>query len=408
MNAKLGILLLECDSYLRLCEAGLREDMAKRIMYSILPSLTGKTQAHQTGGVIDYNVLKSAIDGRHNIIKYGTQACVEELRTYGYSGSDTLLEQKQKIYAHALEATNAGHYEDAIEYAIQAFADYTAWQEDYGGKAWEQIAKTVQEIINLDQDLSLVRRKGKGIEAEVPIMQKLIMAMNVFDGLSHNTSSIMRNLVEQESKELDPQKLDPQGSYIGRQKRFLEIQQMMDAKELQNPLDVFKQIEPTLVESGDIYRVKDWATKLREQPGYRKQTHINELASIRARKELMNPITEISKVIDSIKLFCTKSLSTSTSNTSENVVECCRLAKTKSYDLFLRIKDLMEWPSFQETASTEVQNKIKQLLATSTIARNKLHDLYAGPIDNIYELAKPVFAQLKETVEDIRTIINSI
>ena len=53
-------------------EATIRSDMAKRIMYSILPSTVDPSQVVMSGGVVDYKALDAAVEGAADIIAFGT------------------------------------------------------------------------------------------------------------------------------------------------------------------------------------------------------------------------------------------------------------------------------------------------------------------------------------------------
>ena len=70
----------------RLCslyaEASIEEDMAKRIMLSIIPALNTPAELHHTGG-FDQKALRSAVHGAVDVIKYGTAVCVDEMEHYG-------------------------------------------------------------------------------------------------------------------------------------------------------------------------------------------------------------------------------------------------------------------------------------------------------------------------------------
>lgn len=279
-----------------LSEAGLRADMAKRIMYSILPGVASPTQTMATQGVVDYKALKAAVEGRKDIIKYGVNAAVKELRHYegdlsvAELGAPAAL-AKGKPYHLARAYANQGDNEKAMDIAIKMFGDKEAWPPAHGGEAWLAIAKTVKSIVVLDKNLEDVRAsRGTDpgyMDKELTIMQQLIIAMNVFDGLSHNTASILSNMVEEEALVMHPGASTPELNDLT-SKEFQTIQHMMDAKELRNPTQVFREIEPALVGSGDINRYKDWVSLLHRDPTYRAHDPNldNEKFLIRFRKQI--------------------------------------------------------------------------------------------------------------------------
>lgn len=288
-------LWLMTKTYAISCEASLRSDMAKRIMYSILPSVSDKTQLHMTGGVVDYNALRYAVEGRRDIIKYGTKACVQELKSYK---KDINAPIPLQALSKGIASIESGDYSAAADLAAKCFADYSGWAGGYGGKAWEKIARSLQRLIAYDQTLK-ESKESKDLDQELQIMQQIVIELNVFDGLSHNNSSVMKNLVDQEWQEMHT------GNNESRNKELDEITRMMDAKELTNPMDVYKEIESTLVESGDIHRFKDWTRKLHNLPEYR-QTNLKkneEMMRTRFRK-IVNPYTaRLNENADVLKSF---------------------------------------------------------------------------------------------------------
>lgn len=275
--------------YSLISEANLRSDMAKRIMYSIIPSLSNTTQIMGTQGVVDYNALKAAIEGRKDIIKYGARACAKELGHYGGPskpyGLQVLIDTRK--------------YEELFKIAIKLFGQEENWEPHFGGKAWFNIAKTLNKINDFDRSLDELRsnrnKEPNFAEKEIIIMRELVVALNVFDGLSHNTESIMSNMVKEESLELHPEQ-----TYDQIMEEFEAIQKLQDAKEINDPLSVFKEIEKDLINSGDINRYKDWVSKIHRDPSYREENdNLNlEKKSIRLRKILNNHFLQIDSRIN--------------------------------------------------------------------------------------------------------------
>lgn len=162
------------DKLLTLCsfynEATLEDDMAKRIMLSIIPSLMSNTEKYYTGG-FDYKVLKSAVNGAKDLVKYGTRACAEEMRHYGagiiemYNDlknqriTDITDEEYERIKVLKIryegiekkktaerELERAGRYKDSLKLMTDAFNEEDAWETSYGGKAWAKISHTLYQI----------------------------------------------------------------------------------------------------------------------------------------------------------------------------------------------------------------------------------------------------------------------
>jgi len=273
---KSAIILAKANKYMLQAEAMLRDDMAKRIMYSVIPSLAKDSEVYHTGGVVDYKALAAAIEGRHDIIKYGARACVQELKHY---------KEAFVIYHDTVEALKNADYKKIFEISIKCFNDVKKWDPNYGGDAWKKIAETLLRITQLDENLKQLRANKRSLpdfyDQEVEIMKQIVIYLNVFDGLSHNTSSILKNILNEEEREYHIEEtILP----------FKEIENLLDAKELKDPIDVFKQIYPTLKGSGDINRYKDWFNKIKLNKKYQQNNDESkkDLFIIRLRKTL-NP-----------------------------------------------------------------------------------------------------------------------
>jgi hypothetical protein len=259
-------------AYLRLCYAGLQEDMAQRIMFSTLPYLANPAQVALTEGVVDVNALKAAVEGRKNIIKYGVIAVLGELEHYREAFTNTGVKgKKSEPYIRCRNAIVNNKFSAAMDIAIDAFKDSESWYTQYGGRPWEMIARAIRQIARLDYSLDELRSKPRSQEndkQEVQLMRDLIVEMNVFDGLAHNSDSILNNLAE-----LEANALVPASKPMERKKRYkenyIQLKRLMDAKELNSPVEVFKLIQDTLIGSGDINKFKDWVTKMRSHQEFR-------------------------------------------------------------------------------------------------------------------------------------------
>jgi len=299
------------------CEASIRSDMAKRIMHSILPDAGNvndpawAARISSTKGVMDYNSLAAAAEGKADIIKYGTLACVEELRHFtkrNYNGGGDQ-------YFVALDAANAGKFEEAIDICVTAFGDYEGWGAAYGGKAWEKIAKTIKNLIVLEKQLKELDTKksdekfewkGKSdpyaVDAKIDTLNDIVIQLNVFDGLAHNTGSIMPKVIGEEGKDFDKRNKTeynifgetPPGAYDYTKEKEIVLR-MMDAKELQDSAHVYKEIEDTLKGSGDINRWKDWTGKITSKPSYNldPQAHTMNLIKVKIHKVIKDKVNEL-------------------------------------------------------------------------------------------------------------------
>jgi len=270
------------------CRAALRHDMAKRIMYSILPAVADPMQVKHTEGVVDYKALEYAIEGYDKIIDYGLLACNEEIKHYLPSKSSP--DYKEEIR----KLISTKKYEDAAKLCIKLFEDKGGWETNYGGEAWKKIAETLYDMILISDAL---KRPGSQ-DHKINLMKQMVVELNIFDGLSHNTSAVLPNLIEIEEKLL--------GAHTTIENdEVSKTNRLMDAKELSDYMDVYKEVEPHLQESGDIHKFKDWNTKLRTDPRYHKSNENRkiDLIKIRLKKEILGlkRINDIYGFLDNMK-----------------------------------------------------------------------------------------------------------
>lgn len=79
------------------------------------------------------------------------------------------------------------------------FANKTAWARNYGGYAWEKIARSLKSLAIIKSGM-IAAKKENNLELELDFMKQAIIELNVFDGLAHNTNSIMKNIIELENQ----------------------------------------------------------------------------------------------------------------------------------------------------------------------------------------------------------------
>lgn len=267
----------------------LRADMAKRIMYSILPSVCDSAQIFHTQGVVDYKALSAACEGRRSIIKFGTKACMREANHYTKK-SDTFTNELSEEFTK-------GNYFYVILRTTQVFADKFGWNSSFGGEAWFQISNSILKILSYDEELEkVVKAKNTCFnfwETSIEIMKSIVIEMNVLDGLAHNTDSIMKNLVNEEASEYS--------TSTGQE--FEKIKKLMDAKELSNAIDVYRCIEHELIESGDIVRYRDWTKKIRNTRDYNCPLDTTEeFFKIRFRKSTNMAVSKLNTIVDDAKI----------------------------------------------------------------------------------------------------------
>ena len=304
-------------------DADLETDMAKRIMLSVIPSLTSPGINYQTGGLPDYNALKLAVKGAERIIKFGTKACVDEMGFYGAEHRGTeKFDTCKDVSIAAEKAYNSKNYIESLRLCFIAFEDLSSWETYFGGKKWARIAKTIMSITTTYDQLNIVRKAGRApgaptnnLNQELELMRSIVVEMNVFDGLVHNGGSILDKMIyledaeEQETRRrVRPDDTSDNDFVPHEESKYYRIKNLMDAKELKNPIDVYKQIENSLQNSEERYMFKDWVSKLRNhsdyQNYYQRESEVrSEIQNIRAKKTLIEMTERATNCAESLLEF---------------------------------------------------------------------------------------------------------
>jgi len=226
---KYSLLIKNIKQYYKLCLASLESDMAKRIMFSAIPSVAPIDEVALTKGIVDYKALDAAIEGRKDMLKYGTEACLNEFQYFNDNKirklvGDKLIkikEEKSNLLKTIEKFYNEENFVQALTLMFHNFMKVDSWNQSFGGLAWGKIAETLLRIASLDKTLAFVqeyKKKGyheskEAVDAEIKIKRDIITYMNVFDGLAHNTASVMENLVELEHKDIFKLKEDDSNYY---------------------------------------------------------------------------------------------------------------------------------------------------------------------------------------------------
>src|SRR5271166_1338367 len=334
-------------------EASIESDMGKRIMLSIIPAVQSETERYHTGG-FDYKALRAAVGGAKDIIMYGARACVKEMRhAYIYAGdndNEKEFEQKkgmqesiQTLQDEADRFLREKKYFSCLTKALELFKIKMAWRPDYGGPKWAQIAQILLDLSNKDIELSSLRQKASSSDRddridypaqEAAIMKEIVVLLNVFDGLAHNSSSIMYNIVEEEikdhgmymfnrhegfrhddqlkeliKKEKILQKLqddeweqNPKTNdklrivrddikYLKNKQhphKYLEdVLKLMDAKELKDPFEVYRQVAKIVEQGENKHLFADYINRIKQDPRFAEQSKnptVEQLKKIRLKK----------------------------------------------------------------------------------------------------------------------------
>lgn len=189
----------------------------------------------------------------------------------------------------------ARQYLQALQVCYHGFSDLHNWENNYGGRAWAKIADVLIKIEEKRQFLDLVRKEYYSeqrdsrtdyLDLEIETMKEIVVLMNIFDGLAHNSGKIMPKLIKQEMLGLgeDPYQRDDK-----------KIKQMMDAKELEDPAKVYAVIKDIMQEGENKYLFEDWLDRARDNSEFRydnKEVQL-ELKKISDKKEIKQMLGDL-------------------------------------------------------------------------------------------------------------------
>jgi hypothetical protein len=179
-------------------KADLEDDMAKRIMYSLTLSKSNKSEIEHNLGNANLDMLNAAIEGADDIIEYGSLAVLNELQ----HSKKPLPINKNEI-KNLINGPKTNNYYNELnsflKEAVELFNIKYLWDLSFGGFAWERIAKSLEILTNLKDNLTKVKDENKLTE----IKKKIVLELNYFDSLAHNNGSIYTKLIDLESKKLN-------------------------------------------------------------------------------------------------------------------------------------------------------------------------------------------------------------
>ncbi len=361
-------------------EASIRSDMAKRIMYSTLSSVVSPGQIAGTNNVIDFKALDAACEGADDILKYGILACLAECFYYDQAGYLFLGEYELEKMSPG-EVISDNSYSEILKECNHLFNDKDNWGEGFGGYAWLKISESLTRINLLNENLKQQRSlKSKDLDKVVNIQKQLVMELNIFDGLSHNNGSVMKNIIRIESNEKNRKTLDEEE----------KVTRLMDAKELNDPKQVFKEIKDTLKGSGDYHRFDDYNYKFNtaiDDSEYDKR--LDQLNVIRFRKA----INVSADILNRDKDKLTNDLKQI--DKSYNYIAQDNYKQKAEY-LFLNVKNsymklsemavqLVTIKQYQEVFPDTKNSSISNIKTLASKILRKLNDIK----DNAYESLKP-------------------
>jgi len=223
-------------------KATLLSDVATRILVSRMDQQSFNLPAGREAAV-------GAID----IIKYTIIAIESELKYYKKSKPNL------NIITDKPSKENIDSIIIFLKQAKELFSDSKNWERDYGGKKWEQVTDAILDVTIKYKDYLNVKRDS---EEEYKAIKNLIVSMNIFDGVAHNTGSIYNKLIKLEGKNINRTNT----SNIDIYKKLIRLR---DLSESEYDIDVMKEIIPEL---GIQLPFKDYITDIKNKPDYYKDT----------------------------------------------------------------------------------------------------------------------------------------
>lgn len=213
--------------------ASISGDMAKRIMYSALLAKSNKDEYYGTDGVVNQSALDSAAAGVNDIIKFGTMACLSEMR-------HAKNKQSSKKVEELFKSNNIKLF---LESCIDEFNDKNNFMNysSYGGHKWATIAKSLLNLFNMNENLKSAI-KTDDYNKQNKIKKMIVLELNYFDSLNHNSDSILSSLLNEESG---------RNNTIAYNNQYDKVKNLLDLKDLKNTNYVFnKSFDVLKEESG--------------------------------------------------------------------------------------------------------------------------------------------------------------
>lgn len=269
-------------------EASIKSDMALRIFYSTIPAYLNIDEQRDAKN----KLASPLVEGAANLIKWGTQACYEEMQHCVQSSYDSGPSSELR------KAYDAKDYKKSLELMVSEFKSIRKWASSYGGLPWANIAETLLTLY----DYIVKFHEASSYEEKDFALRNIIVYMNIFDGLAHNTASVMPKLIRHEYSEnnKEPSEVSPEATSFESHYYTKPIQSdsgqvslLMDAKELNHIEDVLYILQPYLQDHSYRYFIREYLSKFKRLNRQPDPDRIkSELSEIRETKEIMIPLTQ--------------------------------------------------------------------------------------------------------------------
>lgn len=399
--SKYNILLKVANQFESLCKnAGILEDMAQRVFYSLTPSLVPDYERNVMGTPREpfkfMQARRHLVPGMKNLCKAVYKECYSEIEEHYVDKSTDNSEISKRVRRGKVASLTSLYVTNKVEEALKLMIDiYTdpSWGASWGGNSWRMIAKNTLSLLESIKSVESIQAKEKEalskredieelLNEERKYLDIMIMYANIIDGISHNSGPIMKNLVSTETANNQ--------AYSGQYpERYDAIERLMHSKELANWESVRDEVLPYIVGHGKPQLKHDGLrdfvdVAIRE----RNSTHVSnrdkEITLIRFKKELIGEKESIATVKQSI-------------NSVLNEVNLLREDEITS-----RIASGYEYGNdkrFNE-AIKSIFDKLDSCLIHIRLINTYIHHVY-----NVDKISKIID---KNANDEILTIINSV
>jgi len=261
---------LNCNNFYK--EASLSSDMAARILF---PLSSKETFDFITGRI----AAKGAID----VLFYGAKTVTAELDYYPSLGREKIsIFEIDRLLRNRPVKKNIANYIKILKLATELFRKKGKWSLGFGGEAWAQISNTLYEVaIWYEKYLNA----EKYSDDEEQAIRRIIIYMNKFDGLAHNSGTIYNKMITHELINTG----EDERNY---QKNLKTIEKLRDMSESKNTGDIVREVSPHL----DIeLPFKDYLSKIRRTEEYRSHDPKRiekHLENVQERKQVKNNIND--------------------------------------------------------------------------------------------------------------------
>ena len=357
--------------------ADIKSNMALRILHSLIPSFISNPEEAR---LLSLERSKDLIPGAKELLKYGRKIIQSELK---YAAFDLNIK--------------SDNYIEFFEKAKKAFMSNIWESSSFGGASWARIADLLLNIAKIVDNYESSK--------DINDLSELSYYLNALDGLMHNSGSVLEKMLLSERGFSGYAPVND-NSNIG--EHIASVKKLMNAKELKNPANVLKVIDPVLRNSAPHIKSMygDDLSKFRSQnlPSHLEKIEY-ELSEIERKKVVISYLElTLNHSINYLKNYINSGFGSPRDirHASDEIA-----LFPKQFQMWLNTKQIeinftdYEISNLTDAASKtqefadrhelgKLPNQIEKLLEISTFddymaARYKSKDVYLSDINNAYK-----------------------